>query len=156
MADTQNVLYSWDFDDTKERNPLWYMVALSIAIWLIIWGFLTRQYGMSVVVMLIVGFFYFLENNADEQSHIDITDLWIKVQNTFYDYARIHSFSLVYSGDQAVYLRLHLKKRSIGFMNIRVDNSIASHIRSILPNYIEENSRQEISLLEKITHLLKL
>jgi len=30
---------------------------------------------MSVVVMLIVGFFYFLENNADEQIHIDITDL---------------------------------------------------------------------------------
>ena len=41
-------------------------------------------------------------------------------------------------------------------MNIRIDNSIASQIRSILPNYIEENSRQEISLLEKITHLLKL
>lgn len=156
MADTQNILYSWDFEDKKDRNPLWYMVAFSIAVGLIIWGFLTRQYGMSIVIMLIVGFFYFLENNSDDEIHVDITDLWVKVQNAFYDYSRIHSYSLVYAGDQAIYVRIHLKKRGIWFINLHIDNTIATHIRSILPNYVEESAKQEITLLEKITHLLKL
>lgn len=97
-----------------------------------------------------------MENNSEERIKVDITDLGIRVQNIFYDYSRIHSYSLVYSGDQAVYLRLILKKRGIGFINLRIDNSIAGDIRSILPDYIEENPKQEISFIEKITHLLKL
>ena len=156
MDKKQDTLYSWDFEDIKHRSPIWYMIALSIAIGLIIWWFLTRQYGMSILIMLIVWFIYFLENNSEDQVHVDITDLWIRVQNIFYDYSRINSYSLVYSWDQAVYLRLHLKKRGVSFANLRIDNNIASQIRSILPNYIEENARQEISFTERITHLLKL
>lgn len=32
MASSQNVLYSWNFEDSKERSALWYMIALAIAI----------------------------------------------------------------------------------------------------------------------------
>jgi len=38
----------------------------------------------------------------------------------------------------------------------KVDNTIAADIRSILPNFIEENEKQEISLSERIIALLKL
>ena len=156
MTDNNNILYSWIFEDKKNRSPLWYMIALSIAIGLIIWGFLTRQYWMSIVVMLIVWFIYFLENNEEEQVKVEITELGIRVQNNFYDYSRIGSYSLIYSWDQAVFLRLHLKKRWIWFANLRIDNATASQVRSILPNFIEENAKQEITLLEKITHFLQL
>lgn len=156
MAEKQNSLFSWEFDDTRQRGSLWYMVALSIAIGIIIWGFITRQYGLSIVAMLLTWFFYFLDNNSEEHVRVEVTDLWIKIQNSFYDYSRINSYSLVYSWDQAVYLRLILKKRGVWFVNLRIDNSIASEIRSLLQNYIEENPKQEVSLIEKITHLLKL
>lgn len=53
MSEKQNTLFTWEFEDEKQRSPLWYMIALSIAVGLIIWGFLTRQYGMSIVIMLI-------------------------------------------------------------------------------------------------------
>lgn len=98
MAKNQNTLFSWNFDDTTQhRSPLWYMIALSFAIGLIIWGFLTRQYGMSIVIMLLVGFIYFLENNSEDHVSVEITDLGVRIQNSFHDYSRIHSYSLVYS-----------------------------------------------------------
>ena len=156
MTQKQNVLYSWVFEDKKNRSPLWYIIALSIAIWLIIWGFMTRQYGMSIVIMLIVGFFFFLENNSEDTIQVEISDLGISIQNMFYDYSRISSYSIVYSGNQAVYLRLHLKKWSLWFMNLHLDNSTASQIRSILPNFIEEKTKEEISFIEKMTHFLQL
>lgn len=156
MASSQNVLYSWNFEDSKERSALWYMIALAIAIWLIIWGFLTRQYGMSIVVMLVVGFFYFLENNSEDQVQVVISELGISVQNNFYDFSRIAGYSLVYNEDQAIFLRLHLKKKGISFLNLRIDNAIAAQLRSFLPNFIEENAKQEITFLEKISHILKL
>jgi len=75
MSDN-NILYTWNYEDAKDRSPLWYVIALSVAIWLIIWWFLTRQYGMSIVIMLVWGFFYFLENNAEDDISVAITQLW--------------------------------------------------------------------------------
>ncbi|MDA9129261.1 hypothetical protein N9J72_02170 [Candidatus Gracilibacteria bacterium] len=152
----QTSLYSWSYEDSKNRSPLWYMIALSVAIGLIIWGFFTRQYGMSIVVMLIVGFFFYIENNSEDQVDVDITELGIKVQDMFYDYSRIAGYSFIYSRDQAMFLRLNLKKRGIGTANLNIDNDIASNIRQILPNYIEEQDKQEVTLTERILHKLKL
>ena len=156
MEKNSNILYTWQYEDTKHRSPLWYIIALSIAIWLIIWWFLTSQYGMSIVIMLVVWFFYILENNSEDQVLVEITDLWIKVQGNFYDYSRIGWYSLVYYGEQALYLRLLIKKRGIGVLNLNIDNLVATNIRNILVNYIEENEKQEITLSERIIQLLKL
>lgn len=106
--------------------------------------------------MLTAGFFYFLENNAEDTVNIDITDQGIRVLWNFYDYSRIEWFSLVYRGDQAVYLRIIVQKKWFSALNLRIDNSNANDIRAILLNYIEEKPRQEMWILEKITHLLKL
>lgn len=156
METSSNILYNWNYEDNKNRSPLWYTIALSIAIWIIIWWFLTRQYGMSIVIMLVVWFFYFLENNSEDEVAVELTDLGIKVQWNFYDYSRIWWYSIVYNGEQAIHLRLLIKKRGIGILNLNIDNTIASNIRSILPNYIQENEKQEITLWERIIHLLKL
>ncbi len=156
MSSTSNTLYNWSYKDSKNRSPLWYIIALSIAIWLIIWWFLTRQYGMSIVIMLVVWFFYFLENNSEDEVSVELTDLGVKVQGNFYDYSRIWWYSIVYNWENALHLRLLMKKRGISVLNLNIDNSIASEIRTILPNYIEENEKQEITLSERIIHLLKL
>jgi len=156
MAENTNLLYSWNYEDTKNRSPIWYIIALSFAIGLIIWWFLTRQYWMSLVIMLIWWLFYFLENNSEDTIWVWITELWIGVQDNFYDYSKIKGFSLVYQWENAVYLRLLINKRGISILNIKIDNTIAKDIRPLLSNYIEENEKQEVSLGEKIIHLLKL
>jgi len=152
----QNTLYSWSYNDSKNRSPLWYMVALAISIGLIIWWFLTRQYGMSIVIMLVAWFFYFLENNTEDEVKVSITDLWIMVQESFYDFSRISAFSVIFSWENAVYLRLNTTKRWVSTINVRVDNAIISTIRPMLAHAIEENPKQELTFIEKITHGLKL
>lgn len=156
METAQNALYSWTYDDTKNRSPRWYMLALAISIGLIIWGFITGQYGMSILVMLIVGFVYFLENNSEDQVAVQITNLWIAVQDAFYDYPKVQSFSIVYDGPNPIFLRLKLKRRGIPVVNIRLDSSIASDVRPLLVQFLEESDKEEISFIEKITHFLQL
>lgn len=148
--------YSWNFQDTKHRSPLWYILALSLAGGLIIFWFITRQYGMSIVLLLVVGFYFFLEINAEDEISIQITNLGIAVQDNFYDYSRMQSFRFVYDWGKAVYLRINLKKSWISSMNIRVDNDIVVNIRPVLQQFIEEDGKSEITLLEKIIHTLKL
>ena len=151
-----NTLYSWDFNGVKQRWTLWYTLAASIAIWLIIWWFLTKQYGMSFVILLISGLFYYIENNSNDVVSVDISSLWISVDKSFYDYGNIASYTLIYADKNAVYLRLSLSKKWIKNIDLHIDNEIAKNITSILPEFITENAQQNLNFSDKLIHWMKL
>ncbi len=150
------ILYSWKFNDKKERSQLWYIITLSIVIWLVIWWFLTKQYWMSFLIMLITWVAYFVENNSEDEVSVNITNLWIKISNTFYDFSKINSYTLIYDGENAVYLRLMINKKWLKVFNIYIDNTIANDLKEILPNFIEENPKWDLSFIEKLINKLKL
>lgn len=149
-------IYAWNFPDVKDRGSLWYIIALSIVIGLVIWWFLTKQYGMSFILLLITGIAYFVENNSDDEVWVEITELWIRVGWTFYDFSRIPSYAFIYDGDNSIFLRLNLAKKWIKQIDLKVDNKITGELKQILPNFIEENPKQDLSFIERMIHLLKL
>ena len=116
-----NYIYSWKFEDKKNRSQLWYIIALSIVIWLAIWWFLTKQYGMSFIVLLIAWLVFFVENNSEDEIEVKITDLWIYIWESFYDYNGIQGFSIWYLWDSAEILRLYLNKKWIAVLDLNVN-----------------------------------
>lgn len=148
-------IYSWKFNDKKHRGQTWYIVALSIVIWLIIWWFVTKQYWMSFLLMLITWTAYFVENNSEDEIDVVITNLWIRVSNTFYDYSKITSYTFIYDNEKAVFLRLIINKRWIWYINLNIDNTVAWDIKWVLPNFIEENPKWDLTFTEKLLHKLK-
>ncbi len=151
-----DIYYSWKFEDKKNRSSLWYVIALSIVIWLIIWWFLTKQYGMSFIVLLIAWITYFIENNSDDEIEVLIWELWVKIGWSFYEYSRINSYSMIYNWENALLLRLNMNKQWLRNIDLMVNNDIATQLNKILPSLLEENPKWELSLSEKIIHLLKL
>lgn len=152
----KNSLYNWEFNGEKQRSTLWYTLAISVVIGLVIWWFLTSQYGMSFVILLIAGIFYYLENNSAETIYVHVTSLGISINNNFYDYGNIPSYTLIYSWENAVYLRLNLLKKWIGYIDLHIDNEIAENIRNILPNYTTENPKKDLTMSDKLIAWLKL
>lgn len=100
---SNNILYTWTFEDKKDRGSLWYIIALSIVIWLAIWWFLTKQYWMSFIVLLIAWISYFVENNSEDTINVELNELGIKIWNSFYDYSKINSFYYVYNWERAIF-----------------------------------------------------
>lgn len=153
---TNNHLYNWEFNGSQQRGTLWYTLALSLVLGLVVWWFLTQQYALSFVIILITGLFYYLENNSSDTIQVNITSLWISVEKQFYDYWNIASYTLIYSHKNAVYLRLNLSKKWIKHVDLHIDNEIAEHINSLLPQYIPENGQKDLTFTEKLIHWLKL
>ncbi len=149
-------IYSWTFSSKKYRWNSWYIIAFSIVIWLVIWWFLTQQYWMSFIVLLISWLMFFVENNSDDDIEVKINELWIKTWEWFYDFSRINSYSFIYSWENAIFLRLNLNKRWLKYIDLIVDNKITGELNNILPNFLEENPKWELTLWEKIISLLKL
>ncbi len=150
------MLYSWKFTDIKERGQLWYIIVLSIIIWLVIWWFITKQYWMSFVIILLTGIIFYTENNSSDEINIKITELWIKIEMNFYDFSKIDSFTLIYEWENAVLLRLQLNKKWIKIIDLKIDNTVALKLKEILPNFIKENKKEDLSFIEKIIRILKI
>ena len=150
------LLYSWSFDDRKNRSSNWYIIFLSVMLWIVVWGFLTKQYGMSFVIILVSGLMYFMENNADETINVEIFELGIKISDNFYDYSRIRSYGIIYEWEDAILLRLHLDKSSISQVDLNIDNNIAVDLNELLPNFLTEDGNTSLSFVEKMIRLLKL
>ncbi len=152
-----NILYSWSFNSKKQRWNLWYIIAISIAIWLIIWWFLSKQYWMSFVIIILIGLIFYVENNSEDIVPVQIMDNWIKIENNFFPFSNISSYTIIYENENAILLRLNISRKIwIQNININIDNTIVSDIRNILNNFIEENSKQDLSFWEKLIRLLKI
>ena len=151
-----NYIYSWKFEDQKNRSQLWYIIALSIVIWLAIWGFLTKQYGMSFIVLLIAWLVFFVENNSEDEIEVKIADVWIYIWESFYDYNSIQSFSIWYLGDSAEILRLYLNKKWIAVLELKLNNNIVADIQSNLNQFIEDAGKVELTSTDKLIRFLKL
>lgn len=151
------IIYTWSFSNDKNRWPLWYIIALSIVIWLVVWGFLTKQYVMSFLIILITWVYFFVENNSEEITSIYIQNLWINIWNSFYEYTKFQSFNVIYTWNEARILRLVLKNNVwVKFIDLSIDNNVASILKDILPNFIIEDDKTEISFSDKLIKFLKL
>lgn len=151
-----NNIYSWEFEDNKNRWQYWYIIALSIIIWIVIWWFITGQYGLSFIILLVSGLFYFYENNSEDIIKIALYDLWLKIWDNFYEYAKIEKYTFIYNWDIPIYLRLVINKVSLSHIDLKINKAIMLELKEILPNYIEEDSKWELSFIERLMHKLKL
>lgn len=161
----EKILYSWIFNDSKNRSSLWYMIALSFVIWLSIWWFLTKQYWMSLTVLLLAWLIYFVENNSEDEIKVSLDESWIiispiennkEIWQKLYNYNNINWYSFVYESDNVVFLRLFMIKKWIKVLDLKIDKTILNEIENILPNYIEQQEKQILSFSEKIIRFLKL
>jgi hypothetical protein len=85
-----------------------------------------------------------------------VSEVGIRIDKTFYEYPKIESFSVVYSGEKMVYLRLFLKKQAIGKIDLDINNEIGMALKEILPNFVAETENSSLTATEKIIGVLKL
>ncbi len=152
-----NLLYSWKFDSKKNRSQMWYVIVLSIAIWLIIWWFLSKQYWMSFVIIILVWLAFYIENNSNDIVWVSIMETWVQIDKNFYSFAGISSYTIIYENNNAVLLRLSIRSK-IWTKNIDVwiNNEICLEIKELLSNFLEENPKEQLAFIEKVIRLLKL
>ncbi len=150
------MIYSWIFSTEKERWTSWFLIAATVMIAFVIWGFVSKMYMMSVAILLVSGIYFFSENNSDPEVAVQITNLWIKVGNNFFDFSKISSYSFIYEYDKAVLLRLKLINKGFKIVDLKIDNDITLDLKAILPDFIREDPKEDFTTTEKIIRLLKL
>lgn len=152
----EDFIYSWKFSDKKERSTLWYILAVAIVIGIAIWWITTSQYGLTFIIILAAGVFFFVENNTSDEIEVFLNDVGIKIDSNFYEYSKIQSYSYVFVEENPVQIELLINKKWLKTTRLTVDKNIYSQLQMILPKFLEEWENLELSSSEKIINFLKL
>ncbi len=150
-------MFNWKFNSKKERGASWYTLAIIIALVLIIWWFIMGLYVMSIVVFMFVWVYLLVDNNYPEVIEVIINENGIKIGDSFYDYSKIETFSIIYDRENPVLLRLRLTQKGFKVLDIPLINTLkTSNIREFLLRYIQEDEKWELSATDKILNYLKI
>jgi hypothetical protein len=151
-----DTIYTWSFSDNKDRWKLWYIIAISLILWLAIWGIFTKLYSLSLIIIFISWVYFFIENNSSDVVNISITELGIKINDSFYNYSKIKTFLFVNSWEEMIYLRLFIDDLRVNKIDLRIDNEIWKNLKEILPNFLAESETKSLDIFDKLIIFLKL
>lgn len=150
-------MYHWQFASRNERPQSWYIVALIVVVFLVIYGIVQWLYMMSIVAFLFAGVYIMKENNSAPLIDVDITDIGIRVQDTFYEYSQISSFAILYDQQVAKMLRFSVKKWIATLIDIPLTQEVnPAELRSILLENIPENPDAEFTRSDRMIQAMRL
>jgi len=150
-------MISWIYDSKRNKWKLWYIIAISIILSFAIWWLIMWIYAMTIVVFLLAWVYFLIENNSEKITKIIVDNEWINVSSTFYAYAQIEYFAIVYSSRNPILLRIKLKWKNSSFTDIYLVEWINIwDLRLFLEQYINEKANVEMNLVEIMLYLLKI
>lgn len=150
-------MISWIYDGKRKKWKLWYIIAISIIISFSIWWLIMQIYAMTIVVLLLAGVYFLIENNSETNIKITIDNEWVDMSNAFYAYAQIDYFAVIYSGRNPFLLRLKLKWKKTSVIDIYLVEWINIwDLRLFLGQFITEKANVELGLVEIALYLLKI
>lgn len=133
------------------------MLALVAVLSLAIYGITQGMYMMSIVVFLFAWVYILKENNSTPQMEVQVTSEGIQVHKTFYEYAKISKFAVLYDDGVARILRLTMKKWITAVIDIPLTPDVNPiELRSILSEVIVEDTEAEFSGSDKIIQAMRL
>lgn len=110
---------------------------------LAIWGTISGIYALTVVIVIMVGVYILLENNAPETTRAIINENGVGIGEVFYDYGQIQGFEIVYDHEAPCFIRISLKKNNLRTIDIPVTmleeaEFTIGEIRTLLLQYLQE------------------
>jgi hypothetical protein len=149
-------MYEWEFATKRPKSPLWYIIAASVALALVVWGFFIGLYAMSVVVVLFAGVYLLYENNFSDTTRVIFSDNDIRVGNERYEYARVLRFGVVSLAGQPIFLRFFVKGTLGSTLDIPVPDQgeMLAEIREYLATKLPQDETMAFSDTEKILYRL--
>lgn len=124
---------------------------------LVIYGITQKLYLMSIVSFLFAGVYLLIENNAAPVSHVEVTERWIWVEWSFYNYADFEKFGIISIGQDPAFIRLYPSKRFAQMIDIPVTPEVDTvELRQFLITMLEEDKNTAISNADAIIHAMRL
>lgn len=128
------------------KDISWFMVSGLITLLLLIVAFFTKNFLLSILVIL--GYFTIIAYATKKPRKINfaITPRGVSINKTVYDFENLSSFWISYDPPQTNELSLRSRKKLMPYVKIPLANQNPVAIRAVLIQYIPEKKHKESSI----------
>ncbi len=156
---TGDILHAWQVKEYEQhdRPVLWYIVMISAAVLLILYGLFTGNFIFSLIIILAIIIFFIQSKQEPQDVPIFISELGVGVGNRFYKYSELDDFYIIYRPKEIKMLFIDTKTALRPLLRISLNDNNPLEIRDTLDNYLVENfEKEEEPLSEAFSRNFKL
>jgi len=153
-------MFRWKVDEFEKhvRSKTWYISAISIALIMMLFSFMTANFLFAVIVVISSLVIILHEGRIPDKVTIVITKEGVLIGKRFYDYDDLKNFAIVYKprmGTKNLYFEFKNMVRQR--LSIPLENMDPLPIRENLLKYLPENlDRIDQPLSEQLARIFKL
>lgn len=137
---------SWKIDEYTKypRDKKWYIVASIIAIGLIIYAIIDKNYFFALIIILSSGLIIFFDNEPPKKITVTLKYDGVELGSRFYEFYSIQNFYIIYRPKENI-RRLYFEFKSAirQRLSIDLDKQDPVKVRNYLRQYIDEDLDKE-------------
>ncbi|MDD2693308.1 MAG: hypothetical protein PHY14_00055 [Candidatus Gracilibacteria bacterium] len=150
-------MFTWQFSSQKERHPQWYIVAIIVVLFLVVYGIFEGLYLMSVVAFLFAGVYILMENNSAPTVSVTVNDRVVQVGSSIYELDKIAKFTILSRDGTPALLRIWIKKSLTTTLDIPLTSEVDAYaLKDFLSNHITYDSEAEFTKSDRIIEVMGL
>ncbi len=150
-------MFFWSFSSKKERTPKWYIFALIVILFLIIYGIIEGLYLMSIASFLFAGVYILMENNSNPVIEVKIDDHAIRANTSVFEFSQIQKFAILSHENVPIMLRIFLKKSFSPVVDIPFTTEVdAYEVKDFLAQYLELDDTAEFTKSDHLINIMRL
>ena len=156
-AQHNKLLLAWKAPEfiSHPKGKRWFLTAGIITLALIAYALYTNSATMAIVFIVLAGVYYLTHNQEAKIIDVEIRELGIFADNTFYSYNTIESFWIVYDPRYVRTLNLKLTNKKAK-ITIQLNNQDPAEVRRVLSEEIPEMKGAQEGLADNLIRLLRL
>ena len=154
-----DILVNWEIDEYAhhERSRMWYILAGTIGVGLIIYAVLTSNFLFAIIILMTAVIMLLSMFSKPEKIPVIITTTGVVVGDTYYDYQSIRDFSIVYDPPDVKLLYLDFYALTHPMLSVPLEDVDPNIVReSLLPFCLENFKRNQENLTDVMRRLYKL
>jgi len=154
MESHNKISWSAPRDFYFEKTPLWFTIAIAVAIVFNVGAIITKNILTIIVFILATVMFFVHETRDPEEIKISLDERGITAGKNFYQYADLESFWIFYD-PPFNYISVKSKKSFIPYIKILLEDQNPVTIRHYLMEHIPEKKQKEgfIEIIERILRI---
>ena len=154
-----NIWVSWKFSEIPkyERTTFWWIFMSLVGLFLIFWGFKTRNFLFVFIIILVALIIVLWSKGEPLEIEFKITDLGIEVGSSFYEWSKIENFWIIYKPKEVKKLYFKLKGILPPSLSIPLEKENPVLVRRILLKFaLEDLTKEEESFSDFISRTFKI
>ncbi len=149
----------WEVDEYPQyhRSRLWYVIAMSLSVGLIIYSVITANFLFAIIILMCGVIMLVSTFTRPSRVPVVITTTGVIVSDIYYDFDSIRNFSLAYDPPEVKILYLDFYAITHPLISIPLEDVDPNIVREcLIPFCNEDLSRSREGLTDKIKRLYKL